>query len=191
MRFDSLRHDVVRSIKQRWLLKYWNEIRNGRAVPRWGDLESSEIQSVSDAVNFLQVVRAGDRMRFRIEWHGKSIGLAHGGVDCRGKFLDEVVPPAFQEPTFTTYRHAVASGLPVYTISDMIDRDGRLVHYERLLLPFVSTGTHVDRVLGSLETISPAGAYAQRDLMSSADAAPTYHVCGTIDLVTAQTTPAQ
>ena len=181
MRFDSLRPDVIRSIKQRWLLKYWAGLRDPYAIPRWTDLEFPEIASVSDAVNFLQVIETDGNLRFRIEFHGKSIGQAHGGADCRGKFLDEVIPPAFMEPTMTTYRHAVASGLPIYTASDMRDPDGRLVHYERLLLPFSGGGSKVDHVVGSLETISPDGAFQQRDLMGSAREPPRYRICGTIE----------
>ena len=181
MQFDSLRPDVIRSIKQCWLLKYWTGTRGAQAVPRWTDLELPEIASVTDAVNFLQVIETDRGLRFRIDFHGKSIGHAHGGVDCRGKFLDEVIPPAFMEPTMTTYRHAVASGLPVYTVSDMRDPDSRLVHYERLLLPFGSGGTKVDHIIGSLETISPDGAFQQRDLMGSAKEPPRYRICGTIE----------
>src|SRR5262245_48891709 len=53
------------------------------------------------------------------------------------------------------YRHGVATRLPVYTVSDMRDRTGRIVHYERLLLPFATEGFEVNRILASLETVSP------------------------------------
>src|SRR5262249_61023408 len=63
--------------------------------------------------------------------------------------------PASSDATLSTYRHVVATRLPVYTVSDMRDRTGRIVHYERLLLPFATEGSEVDRILASLETVSP------------------------------------
>lgn len=182
MRFDTLRSDAIKSIKQRWLLRYWSELRGKRAVPFWESLTLAEIATVSDTVNFLDVVGNGEAPRFQITFHGETIGRAHGGSDCRGKFLDEIVPPAQWYIAGPTYRHAVATGRPVYTASDMYDRHSRPVYYERLLLPFTTDGRRVDRIVGSLEQISPVGDFEQRRIMTEAAKQPVLRVCGTIDV---------
>lgn len=82
--------------------------------------------------------------------------------------------------TLATYNHAVATGLPVYTVSDVRDPTGRIVHYERLLLPFSQDGFEVHRILASLETVSPEGAFETRSLMTSAPKPPTFALCTTI-----------
>jgi hypothetical protein len=63
------------------------------------------------------------------------------------------------------YRRAIEHGCPVYTIHDLNDRDGRLIHFERLLLPFSSDGESVDRVLASFEFICVDGAFESSGLM--------------------------
>ena len=70
--------------------------------------------------------------------------------------------------------------LPVYTVVDTHDRDGRLVYYERLLLPFSRNGIDVDRILASLETVSPEGAFENRNIFKAPTTAPTYSLCATI-----------
>ena len=73
------------------------------------------------------------------------------------------------------------SRAPVYTIHDLIDGDGRLVHYERLLLPFGSDGAGIDRILASFEFICADGAFdAQKLLMKQAEP-PVLRLAATID----------
>jgi hypothetical protein len=47
----------------------------------------------------------------------------------------------------------------VYTILDITDRGGRLVHAERLLLPFARDGETVDRILAAFEFFCADGAF--------------------------------
>jgi hypothetical protein len=63
----------------------------------------------------------------------------------------------------------------------MRDRAGRIVHFERLLLPFGQDGTAVDRVLASIEAVSPEGAFDSRDLMTASASPPAYAFCAVID----------
>jgi len=72
--------------------------------------------------------------------------------------------------------------VPVYTISDMRDGTGRIVHYERLLLPFAGAGAahSVAHVLASLETVSPEGAFDNHGLMTATGRSPAFALCTTI-----------
>jgi hypothetical protein len=70
------------------------------------------------------------------------------------------------------YYECVARSLPVYTISNIDDIYGRIVAYERMLLPF-SEGGNVTHVLASLKTISEDGGFEIKNLMRGNDALPT------------------
>ena len=63
----------------------------------------------------------------------------------------------------------------------MTDRNGRLVHYERLLLPFAADGRTVDRILASFELVCEDGAFDGHELMTSQTAAPALRLSATIE----------
>ena len=71
-------------------------------------------------------------------------------------------------------------GLPVYTISNIDDSYGRIVAYERLLLPFAEAGA-VSHVIASLKTISEEGGFEIKNLMRGNDALPTPKLRTVID----------
>jgi hypothetical protein len=78
------------------------------------------------------------------------------------------------------YYKCVAVGLPVYTIANIDDSYGRIVAYERLLLPF-SDGAGVSHVIASLKTISEDGGFEIKNLMRGSDAMPTPKLRTVID----------
>ena len=80
----------------------------------------------------------------------------------------------------------MATGRPVYTIHDIADRHGRLVHYERLLLPFSRDGESVDRILASFEFFCPDGGFDTSDLLSAQNGAPALRLSATIAPLAAQ-----
>ena len=61
--------------------------------------------------------------------------------------------------------------LPAYTIANIDDIYGRIVAYERLLLPFSDDGDVTD-LLVSLKTISEDGGFEIRNLMRGSDKLP-------------------
>ncbi len=124
---------------------------------------------------------AGDSVRFLIRFHGAVIGQVYSSGDCRGKYLDEVVKTANCPTGLKPYYRAAETGRPVYTIHDFADREGRLVHSERLLLPFSRDGERVDRLLSAFEFISPDGAFDQHDLLTLRTAPPALRMSATIE----------
>jgi len=78
------------------------------------------------------------------------------------------------------YYECVHRALPVYTISNVDDIYGRIVAYERLLLPF-SRGGDVTHVIASLKTISDDGGFEISDLMRGNDTLPTAKLRTVID----------
>ncbi len=180
MQFMRSRPDVVRSINQRWLLGYWDRLRDKRLLPRWQGFEAEELAAMAESLSFLDVIGSDGNARFLIRYHGNRISEAYGAV-CQGKFLDEILPPQYREAALSTYHRLLVTNLPVYTIADTRDRSERIVHYERLLLPFSRDGVAIDRVLASLETVSPEGAFDHRDILNSASKPPAFALCTTIE----------
>ena len=78
------------------------------------------------------------------------------------------------------YYECVHRARPVYTISNVDDIYGRIVAYERLLLPF-SRGGDVTHVIASLKTISDDGGFEIRNLMRGNDTLPTAKLRTVID----------
>jgi hypothetical protein len=185
MEFIHSRPDVVRSNHQRWLLDYWDRTRAGNHLPVWQGVEAAEFAPLSADLSGTEVVLAKDDMRFRIRFHGTRVAELYDRENCVGKFLDEIIPANARAAALATYRETVARGLPVYTVADMRDRNGRIVHYERLLLPFCKNHGEVgkvDRILALLETVSPEGAFENRALMQAAHRPPAFALCTTINM---------
>jgi hypothetical protein len=179
MQFISSRRDVIRSINQRWLLSYWDRLRGERRMPVWQGLDAAELAPMTENLAFYDVTGNDGGVRCRIRYRGERINEALGNPGQR-KFLDEVLPASYREAALSTYRQVLATQLPVYTIADLRDRNGRIVHYERLLLPFSRDGAVVDRILASLETVSPEGAFDNRDIMNCVPRPPAFALCTTI-----------
>jgi hypothetical protein len=180
MEFMNSRPDIVRSATQRWLLQTWNRLRGARRLPLWQNVEIGEFAAVSGSLSFSDVVSEGGSTRFRVRFHGPRVGETYGSADCHGKFLDEILPASYLSSALATYQQVIDARLPVYTVADMRDRSGRIVHYERLLLPFSRQGLEVEGILVSLETVSPEGDFEHRDLMLSPSKPPAFALCTTI-----------
>jgi hypothetical protein len=163
MEFAASRPDVVRSVSQRWLLKYWTRLRGFKPMPLWKDVPVEELTPQLDTLMFLDVVANGAGPRFLIRFLGQRIAQSYGADFC-GRFLDEAIPPAWRDNAMQTYCQAVARRLPVYNVVDTGDSVGKVVHMERLLLPFTSNGARADRLLASIETLSLDGRFEQRQL---------------------------
>jgi len=168
MQFPVARADVIRAIRQRWLLKFWADHLLGHRIPQWQSVDAETLKPMSESLSLIDLAGAGSATRFLIRFHGALIGEVYGSNDCRGRHLDEIVPPQRSEEVLAAYRQAADSGLPVYTIHDVTDATGRVVHSERLILPFSRDGGSVDRLLGSFEFVCDDGAFDNRLLLRNA-----------------------
>jgi hypothetical protein len=170
------RPDLIRAISQRWLLQYWNGIRGKRALPMWQGLDADGLEAISANLTFSDVVHGGGSPRLLIRYFGAQIADAYA-LQCKGKFLDEIMPAAL----LGAYHQVIEAKQPVYSVIDIPDRNGKIVHNERLLLPFGHDETTVDRILTSLEMVSPDGDFLSHGLMQSQSLPPAYSLCATIE----------
>lgn len=181
MEFSIARPDVVRAINQRWLFKFWKRHLGAHSVPPWQAVEVENLSRVSADLSFLDVIGDEGHARFQIRFHGETVGKVYGSVDCRGRFLDEVIPPAHQKGGLAPYYRTLESRCPVYTICEVTDRSGRLIHFERLLLPFSNNGGAIDRIVASFEFFCEDGAFDGHGLMTWQTAPPILRLSATIE----------
>jgi len=180
MQFSVARPDVVRAINQRWLLNFWKQHLGAHRVPRWQSVQIEDLSRVAANLSILEVRGGNGTAQFLVRFHGEAIGQIYGSADCRGKYLDEIIPPAGHKQGLAPYHQALNTGRPAYIIHDVADRNGRLVYYERLLLPYSLDGQNVDHILASFEFVCPDGAFPRDALMKSPAAPPTLRLSATI-----------
>lgn len=181
MDFMKTGPEVVQSINQRWLLNQWKRLRNGNPLPLWREFPVEEVKRMLETLMFCDVVADGSGGRFLIRYLGRQIALSYGG-DFQGRFLDEALPAIWRDNALTTYRKAIEAKRPVYNAVDTRDRDGRMVHLERLLLPFSREGLVADRILASIETVSLDGKFEQKELGRSPHANSNCALVATIEM---------
>ena len=78
------------------------------------------------------------------------------------------------------YYTCIGRSLPVYTVAEIDDIYGRVVAYERLLLPFATDGK-ITHVIASVKTISEDGGFEIKNLMRGNDALPRPRLRAVID----------
>ena len=143
LRWNSCNPDRTSSgpTSQRWLLDYWASLRGHATV---ADLARLERRRVRRAVR--QSGLDGGRRR------GRRRALPDRSFTARSSPKRSAASSASANSStkssrrhtcgaaLATYRQVVSTKVPVYTVSDMRDPAGRIVHHERLLLPFSLSG---------------------------------------------------
>lgn len=181
MQFERRRPDVIRAIGQRALLDWWNRLRGSAKVPAYTAETPEHLASHAPNLMHCDVVPCEDGLRFRMQVIGSRLVAAYGG-SWPGRFLDEALPRRLRQPSRLAYTGVVESEQPGYSILETIDRGGRPVDYERLILPFRAAGPAVDRVLTSVEMVSVEGAFDDQGLMLTRREGPTYLIHALIDM---------
>jgi hypothetical protein len=178
--FESANPSVVKSIRQRDLLNNWLRLYAGDQLPprieEYGPERLAE--ELSDLV-YYTVDSAQAPPRLTIQSDGTRMATAYGNTG-KGRYLDEYVGPRLAPIVMPVYHECISRALPVYTIAKIDDIYGRIVDYERLLLPF-SGGGQGTHVIASLKTISEDGGFEIKNLMRGNDSLPTPKLRTVID----------
>lgn len=181
MEFESAKPSVVKSIKQRDLLNTWLRLyARTQALPRMEEYQPARIEDETPDLVYYAVDNMPQPPRLTILSDGTRMSTAYGHTG-KGKQLDEYLGPRLAPIVMPVYYYCTQRKLPVYTIAHIDDAYGRLVAYERLLLPFSDNGGDVTHIIASLKTISENGGFEIRNLMRSNDALPTPKLRAVID----------
>ena len=180
MEFESANPTIVKSIKQRDLLNTWLRLyARAQLLPRIEEYQPERLADELPDLVYYTVDAAHLPPRLVIQSDGTRMSAAYGHTG-KGRYLDEYLGAKLSSVVMPVYHECLKRTLPVYTISNIDDIYGRLVAYERLLLPF-SDGGNVTHVIASLKTICEDGGFEIRNLMRGNDALPTTRLHAVID----------
>ena len=180
MHFESANPSIVRSIKQRDLLNTWLRLyAREQKLPRLEEYQPARLaDEVPDLVYYtVDAVPAPPLLTIQSDGTRMSTAYGHTG---KGSYLHEYLPSKLVNVVMPVYYECVVRGLPVYTISNIDDIYGRIVAYERMLLPFSEAG-NVTHIIASLKTISEDGGFEIKNLMRGNDALPTMKLRAIVD----------
>ncbi len=171
MEFESASPSIVKSIKQRDLLNTWLRLyARHQSIPRLSEYQPERIADELPDLVFYSVDAGVQPPFLTIESEGTRMSRAYGNTG-KGRHLDEYLGTNLAPIVMPVYYECIARRLPTYTIATIDDVYGRIVAYERLLLPF-SEGDGVTDIVASLKTISEDGGFEIRNLMRGNDKLP-------------------
>jgi hypothetical protein len=180
LEFESANPTIVKSIKQRDLLNTWLRLyARGRQIPSLEEYQPSRLSDELPDLVYMTVDRTQQPPRLIIDSDGTRMSTAYGNTG-RGRYLDDYLGARLAPIVMPVYHECLKRGLPVYTISHIDDVYGRIVAYERMLMPFSAAGD-VTHVVASLKTISEDGGFEIRNLMRGNDTLPTAKLRAVID----------
>jgi hypothetical protein len=163
LEFESANPTIVKSIKQRDLLNTWLRLyARVQMLPRMEEYRPERVEEELPDLVFLRV-EDGQPPRLFIESDGTRMSIAYGNSG-KGRYLDEYLGTKLAPLIMPIYHECLKRALPVYTVAHVDDSYGRIVAYERMLLPF-SDGGGVTHVIASLKTISEDGGFEIKNLM--------------------------
>jgi hypothetical protein len=171
LEFESAQPSIVKSIKQRDLLNTWLRLyARDQSIPRMSEYQPARIEDELPDLVFYSVNNGVQPPGLKIESDGTRMSHAYGNTG-KGRYLDEYLGTRLAPIVMPVYYECIARRLPAYTIANIDDIYGRIVAYERLLLPF-SDGDGVTHIIASLKTISEDGGFEIRNLMRGNDKLP-------------------
>jgi hypothetical protein len=169
--FESAGPSVIKSIRQRELLNGWLALyARAHSLPPLAEYRPERLDDEKPDLVYYSVELDIDPPRLTIQSDGTRMASAYGHTG-KGRALDAYVGPRLAPFVMPAYYECVRRRLPVYTIADIDDIYGRVVAYERLLMPFGQDGAVTD-VLASLKTICEDGGFELKNLMRGSDTLP-------------------
>ena len=171
MQFESANPTVVKSIKQRDLLNTWLRLyAREQRMPGIDEYQPARLEDELLDLVYYTVDTAQDPPRLTIQSNGTRMSSAYGNTG-KGRYLDEYLGARLAPIVMPVYHECIKRGLPAYTIANIDDIYGRIVAYERLLLPFAQGGK-ISHIIASLKTICEDGGFEIKNLMRGSDTLP-------------------
>lgn len=180
MDFASAAPSVIKSIRQRDLLNTWLRLYARQQIaPAASEYQPARLEEELSDLIFYTVDSSTPTPRLTIQSENTRISRAYGHTG-KGVLLDDYLGPRLAPFVMPIYHECVACGLPVYSVSDVDDVYGRIVAYERLLLPFQTDGK-VSHVIASVKTFCEDGGFEIKNLMRGNDTLPRPKLRAVID----------
>jgi hypothetical protein len=173
MEFESASPSIVKSVKQRDLLNAWLRLHEQIRHPALAGYTPDRLADEQRDLVYYKVFATQTGPRFMINSEGSRLTQGYGRVNegNKGTWLDEYLQPEIQPIVLPVYTECAGRGLPIYTISRIIDVRGQIVDYERIVLPFFARGA-VSDLLMSAKLISEASRFELTNLFRVREAVP-------------------
>jgi len=146
--------EVIRAIQQRGLLNRWLSLYS--PLQRAPPFEEFHLEAADPKLTSAVLIENG-RPQIVIGSAGARLDKVYGAAGG-GRELGEYLGPQLARVIMPIYQTCIRCGLPVYTVSQVQDRENRKVDLERLLLPF-GDGKRITHIVASFETISAEGSF--------------------------------
>ena len=155
MEFASASPSIIKSVKQRDLLNAWLRLRDKTLQPALADYAPDRLAEEQRDLVYYKVSATRTGPRFMVNSEGSRLAQGYGRVNDgnKGTWLDEYIEPELRPISLPVYIECALRGLPVYSVSKIVDVRGQTIDYERLLLPFFEHGVITD-ILMSAKLIS-------------------------------------
>ena len=172
MDFESANPTVVKSIKQRDLLNTWLRLyARDQKLPALAEFQPARIEDELPDLVFFTIDATQQPPRIIIDSDGTRMASAYGHTG-KGRLLEEYLGPRLAPLVMPVYYECIRRSLPAFTVAHIDDVYGRIVAYERLLLPFSDSRGAVTHIIGSLKTISEDGGFEIKNLMRGNETLP-------------------
>lgn len=143
----------IRSPYLKQAYAYWEGKRVGRKLPSRADIDPAEMKPF--LAHTLLVDVSYDPISFTIRLAGTRLADIHG-YELTGMNLESVDLGNQRAQIISEYLMTVESGEPCYFTHKYQTAIGKLLNYERLLMPLSSDGESVDMLLGIHERLNSA-----------------------------------
>ncbi|HZB90150.1 MAG TPA: PAS domain-containing protein [Stellaceae bacterium] len=141
-RYDFRADPVLRAV-----LDYWEQRRQGGAMPSRRDIDPEALRQVLPHLQITEVVDGGARFRYRLV--GTAIVEAFG-AEFTGKYVDELVSGERDSFVHGCYRAVCAARRPAFVRSRYITTKAIDLTANRVLAPLSEDGVGVSQILGAL-----------------------------------------
>src|SRR5258706_6858779 len=155
MLFKFATPEVIKSVTQRALASYWDQLAGGRAFPAFTEFEPDATGHDPKQLVVWNIEGAGPLLKFRALYQGANVAEVFNS-SWAGKTMEQVVPMSLRRITLDAAKECAASGCLIYAIFSTVDANDQRIDCERLLLPFGRDGK-VEQLLGSLQLKSSQG----------------------------------
>ncbi len=172
MDFESANPTIVKSIKQRDLLNTWLRLyARDQKLPSIAEYRPERIEDEMPDLVFFTIDATQKPPHIIIDSDGTRMASAYGHTG-KGRRLEDYLGPRLAPLVMPVYYESIRRRLPAFTIAHIDDVYGRIVAYERLLLPFSDRDGTVTHIIGSLKTISEDGGFEIKNLMRGNETLP-------------------
>lgn len=135
---NAAEHPVLRG-----MIQLWDERRAGRPLPSRADFDPVDMKFALGDISLYDVEENPRRFWCRLDGT-RQVELF--GVDCTGRYLDEVFPPEHYALINASYGATIDQRRP-HRHERTVPYAGRIIRYEMVCLPLSSDGGRVDRLM--------------------------------------------